>query len=165
MDNPGERSWLEGLRELGDDTVHKLQVEDLWRLYALSRVSDTFIHGIVSGTVISDDYEIFMFGLGLKSIPDVPFHPFFHELVSVTNPPDENADIALLGSTWPGFMCGSLLIARGDVSVSAGGAHVRKSVAESSTLYWAFCRSNRPTEDLSLSRKSHREKTLGVANS
>ena len=148
-ENSAEIAWLDCIKGTGSGSVPDLATEDNWRLYALSRVSDTLIHQ-TERTGNSGDLELFMLGLGLEPISSLAFHPFFHELFSVAEHPDKLADIELTGEAWPGFLCGSLLIARAGVSVSAGASRLKKSVAESSTLYWAYRRSNRPTEDLSM---------------
>ena len=149
-ENEAEAAWLGDLRLRGQQQVPEVSVEELMRLYALSRVSDTLIHGVASGAIHDGDYRIFMMCLGLEPTPDTPFHPFFHEIVTVTEAPESDAEITIIDPNWRGVMCGSLLIARSGVSISAGANQIRKAIAENSTLYWAYRRDNRPTEDLSM---------------
>ena len=47
-------------------------------------------------------------------------------------------------------MLGPLVFRRAGVRVKSGAHHVRKDVAESSTLFWTWSRANRPTLDLSM---------------
>jgi hypothetical protein len=46
-------------------------------------------------------------------------------------------------------LLGDMVFSRAGVRVSGGRRFIRKDVAESSTLYWAFRRKNRPSQDLS----------------
>jgi hypothetical protein len=46
-------------------------------------------------------------------------------------------------------MLGGMLFSRAGARVSGGRRLIRKVVAESSTLYWAYRRKNRPYQDLS----------------
>jgi len=124
-----ERRWLEDFGKRRGAPIPEASVEDLWRLYALSRVAEVLRLRI--------DAAPFMEALGLRRIERAEFHPFFHEIVTVGDEPKE---------LWPGYMLGPLLIAR--AGRAAAGDFV-KEIAEHSTLYWAYARDNRPTEDLS----------------
>jgi hypothetical protein len=77
------------------------------------------------------------------------FTPFFHEIVTVDEATDENQPPAVTDVLWPGLTLGPLLFSRAGVRVSAGRRLLRKDLAESSTLYWAHRRRNRPAADLS----------------
>lgn len=145
-----ERAWIEKLARANENSIPRITIEDLWRLYALSRASDALITLIGNDTNRVKLYREFMNGLGLCEISAERFHPFYHELVDVT--PSGNAEdpIQITEVVWPGFMCGSLMIARTGVSVKGGVQHIRKEIAETSTLYWTSARAKRPTEDRSL---------------
>jgi hypothetical protein len=91
-----------------------------------------------------------MESLGLHKIGVDCFHPFHHEVAEVIPSAIAEAPITIAKIIWPGFMCGPLMIARAGVSVSGGVRHVRKEIAETSTLYWCFRRASRPVEDLSM---------------
>jgi hypothetical protein len=87
--------------------------------------------------------------LGLQKIEEPAFHPFFHEIVSVEPSTDDDAPPVIVKECWPGYMLGPLLVTRAGCAVTAGARHLTKSVAEHSTMYWAFARHNRPSTDLS----------------
>jgi hypothetical protein len=148
--HPLELAWLAELASAGAKDLPKVSVETLWRLYALSRVSDALIKRIGKGSNCVHSYTAFMEGLGLHQISAGDFHPFYDEVVSVTPSASPAAPIKITSVIWPGFMCGSLMIARAGVSVTGGLSHIRKDVAETSILYWSYRRAGRPTEDLSL---------------
>jgi hypothetical protein len=137
---------------------------ELYELYALSRVADVLIapyQAAYERPEIAEDrwsgeqlppleaYETFCRALGMTRIEHGPFHPFFHEIVVVD--PDDNKDAqpTIVEELWPGFLMGSLLFSRPGVRVRAGAVALEKSVAETSTLFFAWWRRNRPTDDLS----------------
>jgi hypothetical protein len=145
-----ECAWLEVLGRVCESGIPVMSIEDSWRLYALSRVSDALIKRIGNDSGRAHPYTTFMEGLGLCKIAADCFHPFFHEVVEVTPSATVDAPITIKNPIWPGFMCGPLMIARAGVSVSGGAAQIRKDIAETSTLYWCYRRAGRPVEDLSL---------------
>jgi hypothetical protein len=124
-----ERRWLEAFGKRRGRPIPDATAEELWELYALSRVVDVLRLGA--------DIAEFMESLGLQRIAPRPFHPFFHEIVSIGAPAE----------VWPGYMLGPLVMARAGVVVDED---FPKEIAEQSTLYWAYRRANRRTEDLSM---------------
>jgi hypothetical protein len=147
---PLELAWLTELASVSASVIPKVSTETLWRLYALSRVSDALITLLTENPGNAACYTAFMGGLGLHRISVAEFHPFYHEVVTVTPSAVPAAPISITSVIWPGFMCGPLMIARAGVSVVGGTMHIRKSIAETSTLYWSYRRAGRPTEDRSL---------------
>jgi hypothetical protein len=154
----GERGWLNALRGRKGTPVPRVEPEESWRLYALSRIVQllqlsfaprTLEEGWSVAPVSRDEFARFMDGLGLQAVERAGFHPFYHEIVTVDQAPDEDAAPEIVEVLWPGYSLGPLLISRGGVRVRAGRRHVVKEIAERSTLYWAFARNNRRTEDLS----------------
>jgi hypothetical protein len=125
-----ERRWLDEFGKRRGSPIPPATPEELWELYALSRVVDMLRQRA--------DIAEFMESLGLQRIEPRPFHPFFHEVVTIA---EETTEL------WPGYMLGPLLIARAGCAVKAD---FPKEIAERSTLYWAYLRRNRPTNDLSL---------------
>jgi hypothetical protein len=87
--------------------------------------------------------------LGMQRIPTTKYHPFIHEIVEVEQTEDPWEPITLVETQWPGFMLHHMLFSRAGVKVRGGTNMIRKEIAERSTLYFAFVRSNRPTSDLS----------------
>lgn len=154
----GERRWLEELRQRRGDPIPHIEPEESWRLYALSRIVQllqlsftprTREVGWTVAPVRRDEFTRFMDALGLDMLKRSAFHPFFHEIVTVDQAPDEDAAPEIVEVLWPGYSLKPLIITRSGVRVRAGRRHLVKEIAERSTLYWAYARNNRPTEDLS----------------
>jgi hypothetical protein len=148
--NEGEAAWLQSLPKPEGNVVPTFPNEDLWRMYALSRVLDTLISRIEEHSNFLQAYRMFALGLGLREVKRTEFHPFYHEVVSVWQDPAPEAQITLMGQAWPGYMLGPLMFARAGVVVTGGSQLISKQVAENSTMYWTFRRGNRPCEDLSM---------------
>lgn len=168
--NPA-RALLEPLRAYGEwdahaqtyrrgrNQVNEEMLDDLWTLYAFSRVSDFLLLPYQNGThdgsfwtgpaISSDERVAFFTALGLERIDTPDFHPFYHEIVVVDQATDAANPISVVDELWPGFMLGHLLICRAGVHVRGGADFILKDIAESSTLYWAHQRKNRPYRDLS----------------
>jgi hypothetical protein len=154
----GERRWLDAMRTRRGDPVPTVRQEESGRLYALSRIVQllelsftprTLAEGWNVPPVSRDEFARFMDTLGLEPAEHAGFHPFYHEVVTVDQAPEEDAQPELVETLWPGYMLGPLLISRSGVRVRAGRRHLVKEIAEGSTLYWAYARNNRRTEDLS----------------
>jgi hypothetical protein len=155
--NDGERRWLDSVRTRTGRPVPPVTQEESCRLYALSRIIDLLQLSFAPAredrpwdvvSISRDEYARFVDGLGLEPIDRADFHPFHHEVVTVDETVDERALPKAVQVYWPGFMLGPLLVSRAGVRVAAGRQHLRKEVAERSTLYWAFARNTRPTMDL-----------------
>jgi hypothetical protein len=157
--NEGERRWLDELRARRGDPVPAVGQEESWRLYALSRIVEllqlsfapsTLEQGWNAAPVTRDELARFMDALGIEAVGRAAFHPFYHEIVTVDQLPDEDGPPEIAEVLWPGYTLGPLLISRAGCRVQAGRRHMVKEVAERSTLYWAYARNNRRTEDLGL---------------
>jgi len=133
----------------------------LWDLYALSRISDFLLLAFQSNesnkwdgpSISSDQFLSFFEKLGFNRFEPRNgdrFSPFHHEVVSVTISENPKEPISILQAQWPGLMYGEMLFARSGVKVKGGANFINKAVAETSTLYFAHRRLNRPTEDLSI---------------
>lgn len=153
----GERRWLAAVRGRAGSPVPPMRPEELWRLYALSRVVELLQLSFAPPTdaaawsvapVGPDEYAEFLAALGLEPVAHPGFHPFYHEVVTVDPAPEESAPPEVVRVLWPGCRLGPLLVSRAGCRVRAGRLHLRKEVAERSTLYWAYARNGRPTEDL-----------------
>lgn len=158
-----ERAWLAAFAARTGSPVPEASVEDLWRLYAFSRVNDILVLGFQPAPVTVADYEWperpvmislaqyaeFMTALGFTPFHETAFHPFYHEIVEVepADAPDTPATIVRV--LWPGWSLGPMLFSRAGCIVRSGRNIIVKEVAESSTLYWTYRRRNRPCEDLS----------------
>src|SRR5260370_143892 len=144
----------------------------LQALYVLSRVLDVLIapfqpegpHGVSSAAPspaaapspgspwagrVPDRgaYEAFCSALGCAKVSQQPFHPFFHEIAAVQPAEAPQEPPSLVAEQWPGFLAGSLLLARAGVTVRAGARWLDPEVAERSALYWAWWRRSRPAVD------------------
>ncbi|MFL5539870.1 MAG: hypothetical protein ACJ8J0_12800, partial [Longimicrobiaceae bacterium] len=156
--NGGERRWLDELRGRRGAPVPAMQPEESCRLYALSRIVQLLQLSFAPrapeptwnlATVSEDDYARFMDALGLEQVEHAAFHPFFHEVVTVDPLAEDDAAPEVAGVYWAGYALGPLLLSRAGCRVRAGRAHLVKEVAERSTLYWAYARGTRDTDDLS----------------
>ncbi|HET6762157.1 MAG TPA: hypothetical protein VFH27_00760 [Longimicrobiaceae bacterium] len=157
--NDGERRWLEAFARRSGSPVPPIAPEESWRLYALSRILDllqlSFAPPVAHppwrvATLDRDEHARFVTALGLEMVDRPAFHPFYHEVVTVDALPDEGAAPELAGVYWPGCMLGPLVVSRAGCAVRAGRRHMRKEVAERSTLYWAFARNGRRAVDQGL---------------
>ena len=92
-------------------------------------------------------YESFCTALGCVKVCEEKFHPFFHEIVRVETADDADQPPILTGEQWPGFLAGSLLLARAGVTVRAGPRWLTPEVAERSPLYWSWWRLSRLAVD------------------
>jgi hypothetical protein len=155
--NEGERRWLDAVRARTGRPIPPMTPEERCRLYALSRIIDILQLSFAPAaedrpwnvpSVDRDEYARFMDALGLETVDRTDFHPFHHEIVAVDEVPDDDARPEVVQVFWPGYVLGPLLITRAGVRVAAGRRHLRKEVAERSTLYWAHARNTRPTADL-----------------
>src|SRR5262249_26375282 len=73
----------------------------------------------------------------------------YSEVVEVEEARAKHQPVTLASSFCPCLLLGGMVFSRAGVRVSSGRQFISKVVAESSTLYWAFRRKNRPFQDLS----------------
>lgn len=153
----GERRWLDDVRARTGAPIPPMTPEELWRLYALSRILQllqlsfqprTGDRGPVIASVSREEHARFLDALGLEAVEEADFHPFHHEIVTVDALPQLDAPPRVAEILWPGVRLGPLLLSRAGCRVRAGRRHLVKEIAERSTLYWASTRANRPAEDL-----------------
>ncbi|WP_433231009.1 hypothetical protein ACQP2H_03385 [Micromonospora sp. CA-248260] len=153
-------SILAALRQVGEPRMAAVALahEDLWTLYALSRVMDLLIlpgqppatdPGDPTDWLPASAYRRFVAAIGGTFPAGEGFHPFLHEIVEVEPADDPQASPVLAGQWWPGCLVGSLLLMRGGVRVRAGADHLDPGLAATSTLYWAWRRRYRQVADLS----------------
>ena len=152
------RMWLDAFARRSGGPIPPASIEELWALYALSRANETLLLTFQPATEsagrTSDlslrDYAGFMTALGFQSLSETEFSPFFHEIVTVEQAAEADAAITVAREYWPALMLGDMMFSRAGVAVKGGPRHVRKDIAETSTMYWAFRRRNRRRHDLSL---------------
>lgn len=154
--NPDEAAWLASLRERGRDGIPPLEAEELWRLYALSRLCEFLVlHVHEAGDAGGNGawlsmpaLEDFLIRLGIDVLRPADYHAFHHEVVHLVPVPGPQQRPSILAYAWPCLMLGSLLLMRGGVKVSAGERVLAPGIADASTLYWTYHRNTRPTHDL-----------------
>jgi hypothetical protein len=156
--NRAEREWLCAFASRTGNPFPPVAAEELWRLYALSRINEILLLGFQPGQAAADppasgisldEYQDFARSMGLTVFQTADFSPFCHEIVQLDQAQDEDQPIQLESTYWPCLLLGEMVFSRGGVRVSGGKRHARKEVAESSTLYWSYRRKNRPHQDLS----------------
>ena len=138
---------------------YPVKKEDLWELYALSRVNDYLLlpfqavdvnpASVVAPRLSLESYMAFWEGMGFAPFWERSYSPFHHEIVEVTVAAGAEDGITVDHIFWPGLRFGALLFARAGVRVRCRPGMLDKAVAEGSTLYWASRRSRRPSRDLS----------------
>ena len=154
-----QRHWLHSFSLCGASSVPAVDVEDLWQLYAVSRVNELLLLSFQEGRsyasgwfepkVSLEEYVSFSELFGFR-IEDVPlFSPFHHEIVNVDQADNEDEPMVLQEILWPCLMLGSMMFSRAGVRISCGKNLCRKEIAETSTLYWTYRRKNRPYRDIS----------------
>ena len=149
-------NWLRLFAGTSGSLIPVASREDLWDLYALSRVNDRLLlpyqpdrRGWPVPVVSISEYTAFMTALGFRVVEAARFSAFLHEIVEVEQSDEIDREIGLLTEFWPALMLGPMLFSRAGVGVVGGMRHVSKAVAENSTLYWTYARRNRPCSDLS----------------
>lgn len=155
-----EQAWLRDFAARTGDPYPAAEIEDLWRLYALSRLNDMFLlrfqeyrgeDSPYAGPQLTlAQYQHIFQTLGFNVVDRFAFHPFYHEIVSVQQLPDDDAPIELVEARWPCLMLGQMLFSRAGMVVRGGRNHIRKEIAEKSVMYWTYRRRYRPYTDLSV---------------
>jgi len=151
--SPGKVAWLAALRERGSVTLPVLEIEDLWELYALSRLCELLVFeteesALRAPRLSMPELEDFLARLGIDVLRPMHYSAFHHEIVRLVPAQDPAHLPSLLGYEWPCLMLGSLLLMRGGVSVQAGREVLAPGIADAATLYWAYSRPRRPAHDL-----------------
>lgn len=157
--NADECRWIADFHDRTNDDWAAATNEDLCRLYALFRVTSTLLLRFQRGRADGTDYQgpaitiegfrLFHEQLGF-SVPEVTeYHPFFHEIVSVSPTPHDADPIQVIACWWPCVMLGNMVFCRAGCVVAGGLSQVVKDIAESSKLYWTYRRKDRPYNDRS----------------
>lgn len=156
-DYPEESAWLQSVRARSPETP--FAQEDLWRLYAVSRVFEVLALPFQQGDADRSGwngpgfpvahFKSFAEALGMRAMVPRQFAPFDCEVVGAANTALPNDPIVLTQVHWPCLMLGNLLVMRAGVSIEGGTSLFDAEIATSSTLYWAYRRKNRPHQDLS----------------
>lgn len=155
--NPKEVEWLAAFSRRVETPIPYASDEDLWHLYALSRVLELlalrFQQGEADGVdwpgpdITLQQFDLFAQALGLHVEYSTTYHPFAHEIVRLI--PASNTSPQISHHHWSGLMLGNMRMLRAGVTVSASAQLLHPGIADNSTLYWAYRRKNRPYRDLS----------------
>ncbi|WP_431286285.1 hypothetical protein [Roseateles chitinivorans] len=157
--NASDVEWLRAFGQRANRLIPAATDEDLWRLYAVSRVIDLLMRRFQTaqadgsegtGLAVShDEFKRFAQAIGLDVVQPQRYSPFHHEIVGLIRSGDGAQSVRILGQHWPCLMLGPLLFLRAGVTVSAGTRVLRPDIADKSKLYWTYHREARPHEDLS----------------
>jgi hypothetical protein len=160
--NANAVAWLGEFASHDGDPVPVANIDELVELYALSRVSDILLvnfqaHYLHDRRLLSkrfrltvEEYATAFQMLGFRALTIDSYTPVLHEIVEVIPSDDPDQPIELLEQRWPTLMLGNMVLARAGVAVIGGERHINKEIAETSTLFWAYHRVDRPVEDLSV---------------
>ncbi|WP_025120568.1 MULTISPECIES: hypothetical protein [unclassified Serratia (in: enterobacteria)] len=154
-ENQSEVGWLCSLSQRAVTSIPKATDEELWRLYALSRVLELLALHFQKGDgtdwpgpeISRQQFDLFAESLGIRVEYLANYHPFSHEVVELI--PISNRFPQIIQHHWAGLMLGNMRMLRAGVTLSASPTVLRPGIADSSTLYWAYRRKNRPYQDLS----------------
>lgn len=160
--NGGEAEWLAQLAARPGTPIPPAEDEEVCRLYSLSRVFDALLNqfqltdsddpsssGWLSDGLTAGEFGQFAEGLGLTVMPEEPFAPFLHEIVTAEAADWPSEPITTTGTLWPALMLGEMLVLRGGVRVRGGSDHLDPELAMTSPLYWSHRRPHRETRDAS----------------
>jgi hypothetical protein len=152
------KAWLSNFSIRRGSPIPEASIEDLWQLYALSRVNDLLLLRLRCGDteidtsgaeITSRNYLNFMRSLGFKVVTPTEFSPFYHEIVKVIQDEQQHTEITVASTLWDCLMIGNMMFSRAGTCVTGGIANIKKLIAEESTLYWTYSRKNRRCQDLS----------------
>ncbi|OUL33523.1 hypothetical protein BV372_16050 [Nostoc sp. T09] len=152
------KAWLSDFAARSGSPIPKASIEDLWQLYALSRVNDLLIWhlrdrdteiGTSRAEITSSNYLEFMRSLGFEVVTSREFSPFYHEIVKVIQDEQPYAKITVINTFWHSLVLGDMMFSRAGACVAGGITNIEKSIAEQSTLYWTYRRKSRKCQDLS----------------
>lgn len=136
--------------------IDNLPNEVIWSLYALSRVLDilTFRFQYNVGEVVDphdpkitlEEYVTFAQSMGLTVRHITKYHPFDCEIVKAEC---GEPSFSLLEPRFPALMLNNLIIKRGGVILAMNPSEYRIDLMNNATIYWAYWRQCRPSQDQS----------------
>ncbi len=157
--NIEECDWVNEFRARTSGDWATATNEDLCRLYAFYRVTSLLLLRFQSGRADGTDYpgpaieiegfQLFHEQLGFQVFRVASYHPFYHEVLSVDQASSDDAPICIVECVRPCVMLGDMAYCRSGCAVSGGSSRIIKEIAESSQLYWACRRKDRPYNDQS----------------
>jgi len=114
---------------------------ELMNLYCASRLNDVMLMPFQSGEcdpwsgpdISREQYVEFWEQLGFDAVEPTGFHPFWCEIVEVTE--SEGDDVEVVDVLWPALTLGSMMFSRSGVRVRAPRALLAAGFADRSRLY------------------------------
>jgi len=156
--NPAEIERLRSIRLRTGRPIPNVPEDELWLLYAASRVFELLVLRFQSGradgsewpgpAISEDEIVCFSERIGLDVVRPDRYSPFHHEIAALSCPSGAAQSPQIVKYHWPCLMLGPLLLMRAGVTLSANSSVMHPAVAGTSTLYWAFRRKTRPHHDL-----------------
>lgn len=153
-ENPEEIRWIKKLSSYSQEDWQNSSSDERCKIYALGRINELALFKLDqlkssdSFTSSFETYLHFFEKLGLEIKKTNNFHPFFHEIVEAEES-QIHREITLKAVHYPILMIGNLLFSRARVSVLLPKGKYNLDCIKNSTLFWAYRRMNRKTEDLS----------------
>jgi hypothetical protein len=134
------------------------ELQASWALYALSRVSDYLLPSFQGRpgepapfpSISAAEYTGFFRALGFEVLGELPYSPFFHEIVEVSEDSGMRQGVQIEHQFWPGLTFGKLLFARAGVRIRCQPSIARKEYAETTLLCFSYRRHHRRAADRSL---------------
>jgi hypothetical protein len=142
----------------GSSSPYDVCPEDLFALYAASRVGDLMLLSFQGRpgeptpfpALSEAEYLGFFRALGFQTFGQQPYSPFYHEIVEVEPAVGPSAATEITHTSWPGLLFGDLLFARSGVRVRAHPSRIQKEYAEATPLCFAYVRHRRRAADRSM---------------
>ena len=98
--------------------------------------------------ISTEHYSQLVEGLGFTPLHNRVFHPFYNEIVQVTEDPAVPPGKSVIGNVfWPSLMYGNMLFSRSGIEIICHPGTLNRRIAEDSVLYFTFWRWLRETHD------------------
>ncbi|MEM6806664.1 MAG: hypothetical protein AAF696_35010 [Bacteroidota bacterium] len=155
-ENPDEIAWIRKLSNYQLEDWKTSHSDELCRIYALGRINELCLYKLDKlkadqSSLFSSCFQSYLHffqNLGLQIREENPFHPFFHEIVEIAES-DSHTQINLREVLYPALMIGKSVFSRARVSAFLPQDSYDLHCLKTSTLFWAYRRANRKTQDLS----------------
>lgn len=149
------KNYISNISSKINSRKNELSQEDIWELYALSRVLDLMTLSFQTDNDDSDwkgprikvaEYIAFNNILGLEVTTPYSFKPFNCEIIEAQI--GEN-DFEIIECNFPAVKLSNLMIKKAGVKISLNPDKFNLNLINNASIYWAFRRKNRKHFDLS----------------
>ena len=149
------KNYISNISSKINSRKNELSQEDIWELYALSRVLDLMTLSFQTDNDDSDwkgprikvaEYIEFNNILGLEVTTPYSFKPFNCEIIEAQI--GEN-DFEIIECNFPAVKLSNLMIKKAGVKISLNPDKFNLNLINNASIYWAFRRKNRKHFDLS----------------